>query len=486
MASSFRDPDGYVVTVDNRILRFVNRSGEDNLNAFLASRAAKKAFADGQLVPTSLVDPGSFARQTVSEAQGLDYGNAARDVGAVFEHERIAFQSFPYEWSPPMLYAAAALTLDLAESALVEGFGLKDATPYNILFRATKPVFVDLLSFEKREPTDPIWLAYAQFVRTFLLPLLANEHLGLRLDQVFLSRRDGLEPQEVYRLCGLGRKLRSPFLTLASIPTWLGGGSDSADEQKYRRRRVANADHATFVLERLFRRLRRQLAKTRPQRKKSSTWSDYMTSVEDFPPNYLWEKEVFLREALAEFKPRRLLDIGCNTGHFGRIAARSGASVVALDQDPQVISELFLQVASEGLDLLPLVVDLTRPSPGVGWCNSENQSFLERARGSFDAVLMLALVHHLMVSERIPLTQILALAAELTTDVLIVEFVGPDDPMFRRLLRGRGHLFQGLSNEVFRNACSRNFSIIRSRRLAETDRWIYLLRKKWALPTRDV
>jgi SAM-dependent methyltransferase len=479
MASSFRDPDGCVVTVDNRVLRLVNRSGEENLNAFLASQTAQRAFSRGQLVRTYQADPKSIGDLAELDHRDTTFEDHDGGIGAVLEHERIPFPNFPYEWSHEMLYSAASLTLDLAEASLAEGFGLKDATPYNVLFRGTSPVFVDLLSFEKRDPNDPIWLPYAQFVRTFILPLLANAELGVSLNQIFLTHRDGLEPQEVYRLCGLSKKLRPPFLTLASIPSWLGDRSDSDDESVYRSRRVANADHATFVLERLFRRLRRQLAATRPTRKKSSTWSEYMASCENFPPNYLWEKEVFLREALAEFNPINLLDVGCNTGHFTRIAARSGAAVVAVDQDPRVVGDLFLEVAGEGLEVLPLVVDFSRPSPGVGWCNNENRSFLDRARGSFDAVLMLALVHHLLVSERIPLTQILELAAELTTGILIVEFVAPEDPMFRRLLRGRAHLFEKLTNEVFRAACLKKFNIIRSQRLARTDRWIYLLKKKW-------
>jgi 2-polyprenyl-3-methyl-5-hydroxy-6-metoxy-1,4-benzoquinol methylase len=479
MASSFRDPDGSVVTVNNRVLRFVNRSGERNLNAFLATETARQALAAGQIVSTYQADLNSLASLAPADLRALDQGDADRQLGAVLEHERIAFQSFPYEWAPEMLYAAGVLTLDLAEAALTEGFGLKDATPYNILFRAGKPVFVDLLSFEKRDPADPIWLPYAQFVRTFILPLLAAGELGLRLDQIFLTRRDGLEPEEVYRLCSPARRMRRPFLTLASIPTWLAANSDSGKDSVYKQHQLTNADQAAFVLERLFRRLRHQLGQAKPRRKKTSTWSDYMASVENFPPNYLWEKEIFLREALSEFKPGRLLDVGCNTGHFSLITARAGTSVVAVDQDPTVIGELWRQAAEQKLDILALVVDLTRPSPGVGWRNSENQSFLERSRSSFDAVLMLALVHHLMVGERIPLAQILSLAAELTSDLLIVEFVAPADPMFRRLLRGRAHLFEGLSNEEFRAACLKDFNIVRSRQLAQTDRWIYLLRKKW-------
>jgi 2-polyprenyl-3-methyl-5-hydroxy-6-metoxy-1,4-benzoquinol methylase len=479
MASSFRDPDGCVVIADNRVLRFVNENGERAINAFLSSQMARSSLADGKLVRTRSADLRSVAHLLESDSHGFARGEQQREISAVLEHELLPFQAFPYEWAPEMLYAAGLLTLDLAESALAEGFGLKDASPYNVLFRAANPVFVDLLSFEQRAPTDPIWLPYAQFVRTFILPLLASTQLGLRLDQIFLARRDGLEPEEVYRLCGWSKRLRRPFLTLASIPTWLAGSTDPGKGSMYQQRQVNSADKAAFVLERLFRRLRQQLGQARPRRNKNSTWSQYMSAVDDFPPNYLWEKEVFLREVLSEFKPRRLLDVGCNTGHFSLITARAGTSVVAIDQDPMVIGELWRQAAEQELDILSLVVDLTRPSPSVGWRNSEHQSFLDRARGSFDAVLMLALIHHLLVSERIPLTQILSLAAELTTDLLILEFVGPADPMFQRLLRGRGHLFEGFSNDVFQTACLEHFNIIRSQRLAQTDRWIYLLRKRF-------
>ena len=476
MASSFRDPDGCLVTVANRVLRLVNKSGESNLNSFLSSKAAAAAFAAGDLVPTYRLN-----LESVPDTRGLEMLDAnceALDIAAVLEHERIPFQSFPYEWAPEMLHAAGSLTLDLAESCLPEGFGLKDATPYNILFRSAKPVFIDLLSFEKRTRTDPVWLPYAQFVRTFILPLLANEHLGLRLDQIFLTRRDGLEPEEVYRLCGVAKKLRPPFLTLATIPTWLAPKSDSSGNSVYKSRHMASAEQATYVLQRLFRSLRRQLGKAEPRAQKASPWTSYMDSVEISSPDYLREKEAFLIEAMTEFKPRRLLDVGCNTGYFSRIAARSGAKVVAIDQDASVVGEVWRQAEAQQLDILPLVVDLTRPSPAVGWRNAEHQSFLQRAKESFEAVLMVAVVHHMLVTERIPLAEILSLAARLTTDLLVIEFVPPTDPMFRRLTRGRDQLFAGLNNHGFRQACLRRFNIIRSRELGETQRWIYLLRKK--------
>jgi len=475
MAISFRDPDGRLLVIDDRVLRLVTKTGAANLNAFLASAVAKQFVAAGQLVGARIPDADSI--KLLSEYLQRENG---RDEAheAVFEHERITFPSFPYEWAPEMLYRAGRLTLDLAESALTEGFGLKDATPYNVLFRGPEPVFVDLLSFERRDPRDPVWKPYAQFVRVFLLPLLASKYFGLELKQLFLASRDGLEPEEVYSLCGIARRLRSPFLTLVSIPTWLASKSGKDQTKIYRERRLGSAGQARYVLDRLFKRLRRLLKKVEPQSDRKSEWSDYVSYNKNHAPDYLAEKQSFIQEALREFKPRNVLDVGCNTGYFSRIAARSGAGVVAIDQDPATVGALWREATTSGLNILPLVVDLTRPSPSVGWRNGENPSFLARAQGAFDLVLMLAVIHHMLVSERVPLNEILSLAVDLTTDLLIVEFVGADDPMFQRLTRGRDHLFKDLTNDAFRSACLQSFDVIHCRRLADANRWIYLLKKR--------
>ncbi|MCP5117285.1 MAG: SAM-dependent methyltransferase, partial [bacterium] len=179
----------------------------------------------------------------------LETADPDRDAIAV-EHERIAFPSFPYEWPAEMLHAAATLTLDIAEGLAGEGLGLKDGTPYNVLYRGPTPVFVDVLCLERRDPRDPNWPPYAQFVRTFLLPLLAAKHLGHGLDQIFLTRRDGLEAEEVLGWLSFAQKLRQPFLSLVSIPAWFSGQQARALEIPVRGRFIAGTP---------FRRLRRVL-----------------------------------------------------------------------------------------------------------------------------------------------------------------------------------------------------------------------------------
>src|SRR5256885_2384264 len=395
----------------------------------------------GSIVSTTLLEPGASSK--VLTTIGWDVA-ATELLPTVFEHERAPFPSFPYEWSDEMLHAAALLTLDLAEATLGDGFCLKDATPYNVLFWGPSPRFVDILSFEKRHPNDPTWLPYGQFVRTFLLPLVISKYFGISIRQVFLSHRDGLEPEEVYRLCGPVRRLLPPFLTLATVPTWLGKRRRGYDPAVYRAKLVRDPSHAQYVLEHLLRSLRRNVEAAGPAISRRSSWAEYAVTeaAESFDA-----KRAFVEGVLKEFRPKSVLDVGCNTGYHAALAARLGARVVAIDRDPVAVGRARRTPTSDRLDILPLAVILTNPSPSLGLLDAENPSLLERARGRFQVVLMLAVIHHMIAAERIPLPSIVALAAELATELAVIEFVTPDDTLFRRLARGRDDLYRGLTIE---------------------------------------
>ena len=475
-AASFRDPAGRIFFLGNRVIRFINRAAVADVEACLASATLRQFIASGRVAATEALSQLQLAEIRVDKAS-LDLFATEFD-GVVIEHERIPFRSFPYEWPPEMLHAAGELTLDLAESLLPEGLGLKDATPYNVLFRGPKPVHVDLLSFEKREAGDPTWLPFAQFSRTVLLPLLANKHFGIKLNQVLSSQRDGLEPEQVYRLSRPWQKLRPPFLTMATLPTWLTPRHNAEDGKLYQKRLLSSPEKAQFILDRIFKRLRRELAQVAPSGKQQSAWSQYMSSESTAAEGYLAAKEHFVTAALTQVAPRTVLDVGCNTGHFSALAAQRGTRVIAIDADPAVVGQVWRRAAAKNLDILPLVVDLCRPSPGIGWRNEECPSFLARAAGAFDLVLMLAVVHHLLVTERIPLAEVIALAAKLTVDFLVIEFVPREDPMFRRITRGRDELFDSFDQQAFEEACQRAFTIVQSQQLGRTSRRLYLLRKK--------
>ncbi|HEV7743784.1 MAG TPA: class I SAM-dependent methyltransferase [Pyrinomonadaceae bacterium] len=473
MTGSFRDPSGRLFLFRDRALRLANKQGAAALLDFLATDTAQSLTASGRLVRTTILDAADSLSSRIPE---IETQLKSGDGQVLLEHDRIPVQSFPYEWPPEMLHAAGALTLDLADATLTENYLLKDATPYNVLFVDWRPVFVDVLSFERRDPQDPTWLPFNQFVQTFLLPLLVNKYFGFRLDQLLTMDRDGIEPAQVARLSGRLQKLSPLFLSLVSIPHWLNKQQPMKDDAVYEPKKISDPQRARFILQQQLKRLRRQLTKVAPDAGVTSDWSEYMTPNKYFSLEYLKAKESFVVQTLTEIKPDRVLDVGCNTGYFSALAARNGAKVVAIDQDPGVVGALWRRAAAENLTILPLVVNLARPTPAIGWLNEECPSFLDRTRGVFDTVLMLAVLHHMLVVEQIPLPAILELAAELTSDYLVIEFVTPDDPMFRHLVRGRAELFAHLNRELFESTAGRWFEIVRVENLLAT-RFIYLLRK---------
>jgi SAM-dependent methyltransferase len=226
----------------------------------------------------------------------------------------------------------------------------------------------------------------------------------------------------------------------------------------------------------LLRHSARLLSRAAGKRARRSAWTGYMEGSV-YSPAALQRKEAVARAALEEFRPRAVLDVGCNIGHFSALAAGSGAAVVAIDRDGAVVDATFERARREGLDILPLVVDLARPTPAVGWRNGECPSFLERARGKFDGVLMLAVLHHLAVTEGITIEEILSLTAELTSRVAVIEYVEPTDPMFLRLARGRDH-YRGLDRLHFEAVCRRHFEVLRVEPMPDTKRWLYVLGRR--------
>ncbi len=466
-SKSFRDPAGSVFRRDSRILRAVAPSFAADFEQFLSTKAARAALGAGTLVRST--------RISRLEATQLGIDELGVPDAWFYEHEAIPFPSYPYEWPAEMLHAAAELTLDLGLAALEEGFALKDGTPYNVLFRGWQPVFVDVLSFEKRDPLSSVWLAYAQFARTFLLPLLAARTFGLPPHQAMAAHRDGLEPETMRSWAGILRRFSPEFFKLVTLPASLG--STRQDSDTYRPRRARSADQAAFVLQGLLRSCRRQVDRLAPRPPKDSVWTGYLDHKSLYSSEQREQKERFVEHAISVVRPSTVLDVGANEGHFSLLAAIAGAQTVSIDFDPAVVGSIWRKASAAKLDVLPLVVDLARPTPSMGWRNQECPSFLERAKGHFDLVMMLAVIHHLLVTERIPLEEVLDLAAEMSRGYVLIEFVEPSDPMFQRIARGRDALYAHLSRETFEAAAQRVFEMVACERIRGLNRWIYLFRR---------
>jgi SAM-dependent methyltransferase len=432
-APSFRDPAGSLVIGEETGVRTVRPEFARDTLDFLNSPVALEWTQRGRFISTEVIE------------------NASGGSPLRLAHPRIFFPSYPWEWTPAQLAAAASLTLDLCENLADSGWTLKDATPLNVLFDGSRPVFVDLLSVVRRDPESPIWLAYGQFVRTFLLPLAAYRYLGWPLSAT-LARRDGYEPGDLYKALGPLKRLRAPLRSLVTLPVWLEGSSKTRSPDRLRR----SPPVALAVLKHTLASLRRTLLKLVPQAS-VSRWSSYPQTAAHYSEQDRARKTEFVRECISSTKPRNVLDIGANTGLFSRIAAENGARVIAWDEDVGATERAWLEASRGTADILPLIANFARPTPAVGWSNSENLSLLDRARGRFDMVMMLAVIHHLLVSDQIPMELVAKQARELSTAWLIVEWVPPTDPKFQELIRGRDALYSHLCEETFLTAFGRYF-----------------------------
>lgn len=473
LRASFRDPAGVFWIQDGKALRWVFEESESDYRYLLDQGKVKEWIASKKLIPSKILS--TEEQSKFSNSDQFPKILKQKSSGMLIEHKCITFPSYPYEWSPLMLYEAAQLTLELAEAALEFDFSLKDATPYNVLFEGSKPCFVDFLSFEKRNPLDGSWKAYGQFVRTFLLPLLCHQKFGISLKEIFLSQREGVEPSQVYRLASWVRKLSPSFLSLVSLPVWLEKKQNPSNLE-YKSKNFSSKEQARFVLSSIFKHLRKHLNRLKPEKVKSH-WSQYHECAHR-TEDYIQAKQQFIRNFLEMDKPKKVLDIGCNRGDFSLQFAKAGSEVVSFDLDSAVIDHLYEESSSQNLSVLPLVMNLAWPSPGMGWAERENKSFLERAKGNFDAVLMYAVLHHLLVTAQIPLENIATLISRITQKYLLIEYVDPSDSLFRQIVRGRENLFEYLNETHFESIFSKYFEIEEKIKLSLATRNLYRMKLK--------
>jgi 2-polyprenyl-3-methyl-5-hydroxy-6-metoxy-1,4-benzoquinol methylase len=473
---TFRDPAGSVELCPDGAYRRIRAPFDAEILAFLALPIASRLVTQGRLVASEIVPQEGTAsqRRAVNQPVIADQRARACEPGTlVLRHPRISFTSYPWEWSPALWLSAAELTLSLSGDLVREGWQLKDATPLNVLFEGTQPIFVDLLSIERARPGETIWLAYGQFIRTFLLPMLAHARLGWPLDAV-LMRRDGYEPEEIYAALGWGGRLSRPTLSAVTLPVMLAGRGSGGSVSTTRT--MKDLELAREVMLKMLDGLRQKMLRVTPKQR-SSTWTDYAETATHYSDDDHSRKREFVSQVLAAAKPARVLDVGCNSGAYSRLAAETGAEVVSIDTDVETVDRLATSLQGSSKKILPLRVDLARPTPATGWENRETASFLGRANGHFDTVMMLAVLHHLLLSSQIPMDRIAALCANLTTRNLIVEWVPPTDVKFRELVRGREALCGHMTEIAFREAFLRHFMIARECRLANGRVLVYLRKR---------
>jgi len=452
-SSSFRDPDGFIFSYNGKLYRCINFSYQQNYEHLIQSGLYDKLVENELLIPHKEV-------QIPNIETTINYYK-------ILEPEVIPFISYPYEWSFSQLKDAALVTLQIQKMALQYGMCLKDASAYNIQFRHGKPILIDILSFEKYQEDKP-WVAYKQFCEHFLAPLALMAYKDIRLNQLLKIYIDGIPLNLATKLLPFRSWLRFPLLLHIHL---------HARSQKYLLNKNINVDKRTFSkksLLSLIDSLESAISKLKWEPEKTE-WSEYYKDT-NYSQEAMFHKKKLVDDYIEEVKPNTVWDLGANIGIFSRIASNKGIYTVSFDSDPSVVEKSYLQVKNyKERNILPLCVDLTNPSPSIGWSNKERLSLIER--GPCDLALMLGLIHHIAISNNVPLIQIANFLNQICR-YLIIEFVPKDDSQVQRLLRFRKDIFQDYDEKNFEIAFLNYFSILKREKIVDSKRTIYLMKNK--------
>lgn len=452
LAASFRDPSGFLFSRDGVLFRQVNRKYEGEYARLLESGLYEKLVKAGLLIPHTEVDQEPAERESALK---------------VIQPERVAFISYPYEWSFGQLKDAALATLSIQKRALKLGMSLKDASAYNIQFVRGKAALIDTLSFEVYKEGQP-WVAYRQFCQHFLAPLALMALKDVRLGQLLRVYIDGVPLDLASGL--LPGKTRVDFGLLTHIHLHASAQKKYAGEEIKSRRGSMSKQALTGLIESL-----ESTVKKLEWKPGGTEWGNYY-DITNYSDAAFEHKKQLVADWTKRINPSQVWDLGANNGVFSRLASEGTPYVVSWDIDPTAVEQNYRQVKTEKNEkLLPLLLDLTNPSPAIGWANRERESFGER--GPADLVLALAVIHHLAISNNVPLPQLADFFAQ-TGRWLVIEFVPKPDSQVQKLLASREDIFPSYTREGFEAAFKMRFKIREAVDVNESQRVLYLMESK--------
>ncbi len=452
LPSSYRDNAGFVFKQNGKIYRVINKIYFPHYERLLQSGLYNELVTARRLVAHEEIKTETFLHKSAGEFK-------------IIFPEQLSFISYPYEWSFDMWKDSAIVTLKILQVAMEKNMILKDATPFNIQFNNGRPVFIDTLSFEIYEQGKP-WVAYLQFCECFLSPLLLMHYAHRDLGKLFLAYPDGIPLEITKSLLPLKSKLNLHVY----MHIWL----QSKVAANTKNKKDTLKDFSKQKLQLLVKGLL-EFVSGLTVKKSKSTWDDYYSET-ILGNHYLENKRKIIVDFSASISFETLIDLGCNDGYFSLLLQEKASKVISVDFDSNCVNELYKLTRKNNIKkIVPIVATLNTPSPAIGWANEERPSLTQRLNG--DLAIALALVHHLAISANIPFAKMAAWFAGIAS-FLIIEFVPKSDGKVKELLLHRRDIFTDYNEEAFVSTFTRHFEIMRKEKVGNTDRILYLMKKR--------
>jgi len=402
---SYMDGAGRVYLTSDRVLRAVPPSAAAMVRALMASGLPQELSDAGLMPPSRISDyvlPGS---------------------ALVIEHPRLPVVSYPYEWSYGMLRDAALLVLEVNAMANARGYELQDCHAYNVVFDGPRPLYVDFGSLVPRPLGARGWPALEEFLGSYDYPLRiwadGSEFIARRLVAAseFMSHADyGIYRWPWLRWGGaksyqVWRKRWFRFRSLSRIP-----------ESKIRERLPSPLGNLVCTMQRKgwlpaqdagFPSLRRKVLRRR-RYGEGGVWSDYQNDTAFAATPRLRRVIDLVRQAGVA----SVLELGGNQGRLSAELLRQGVvrQAVCTDAEERAIDRAYTRTRQQGGRLHTAVLDFINPMTSPF---GESPACRLKA----DAVLALAVTHHILLTQRVPVDRLLRSVAAFSRAHVFIEFM---------------------------------------------------------------
>lgn len=516
---SYKDTAARVVEEEGIFYRYIFEVYQAEYDHLMQSGLYQTLRKKGFIISHEEVDANPQAQQREailennqdSESQHQQISQHQQKIYKKLLPHQIAFQSYPFEWSYGQWRKVVNTYLQINKIALAHGMLLKDATPFNFYFENGKPLLLDTSSFMFFEEGAP-WIAYKQFCTEMLSPLALMHYNGQRWSKLSMSHLRGLPLNFVSKQL----PLKSWFNTTVLLHIHLHGKYANAEgetkakkatieEEKDSSRNIAitqlSLNRKGFTKEKLlslFGMIECTVEKWKHAYQFEKHWLEYYQN-DIASDTYLDNKETIIKEWLAAIQPKKVLDLGANTGRFSQLAFEYTDQVIAIESDGICVDEIDKafrlhkkdhsidkdsldantksnnKLASEKKRFYPLQMDLAQTTPNMGVMEQEYSSIYTRAKS--EMVLALALTHHLSITNQFSFDQIAAMLSRFSDRYCITEFVPAGDEKVQLLMKDKQRSFAYYTEAVFEKALETQFTIKDKRIIEGSGRIIYLLEK---------
>jgi hypothetical protein len=318
------------------------------------------------------------------------------DGSFLLEHQRIPFNSEPCEWTAQMHWRAAKTMVHLNLQLSLHGFLLKDSHPWNLMYYKGNPVFIDFSSITKIAFVSHAWFSefrcyFANAIWLSCTPMKSlaleyrREHIqgfGIKLFDNIIARKIGLRS-----LDKLSKYLDTPTVFLGKLGQWL-------DKHEPRPAKPEYWSHY----------------------QQTSNFNDFLSASSD--------KQKFVFDSLKQLHPKTVLDCAANKGYYAAMAASLGASVAAFDYEEECVDQCLALASSKQLDITPALMNFLIPTPQYGLglvCKNAFERF------EVDVVLAMGLIHHICISQGMPVKLFCDICMRYARKGIVMEFVDPSD-----------------------------------------------------------